>query len=139
MTKITRTLATLAGAILLIGPASGQAPDLSEAWWAAVGPDGTQRINIRCGTNFMDPPNIVVRANVPVVLTVSTEANLVANNFTFELPGVANADAPVGPGRSEFRFAVGLRGSYLLACRDRTRPAGAPPERQKQGRLSVVP
>ena len=137
---MSRTVvATISGAFLLIGTASGQAPDLSEAWWAAVGPDGTQRINIRCGTNFLDPANIVVRANVPVVLSVSTEGNLVAHNFTFQLPGSANADAAVGPSRREFRFAHGLPGRYVLACRDTTRAVGAPPEKRKQGTLSVVP
>ena len=134
-------VATISGVFLMIGTASGQVPDFGEAWWAAVGPDGTQRINIRCGTNFLDPANIVVRANVPVVLAVSTEPNLVAHNFTFQVPGAgaANADAPVGPSQREFRFALGLPGSHVLACRDTTRPAGAPPERRKQGTLRVVP
>jgi plastocyanin domain-containing protein len=134
-------VATIAGAFLLIGTASGQALDFREAWWAAVGPDGTQRINIRCGTNFLDPENIVVKANVPVVLTVSTERNLVAHNFTFQVPGAgaSNADAPVSPSQREFRFAPGLPGRYVLACRDTTRSVGAPSDRRKQGTLSVVP
>jgi hypothetical protein len=125
----------------MVGSAHGQASDSSEAWWAAIDPDGIQRVNIRCGTNFLDPKEIVVRANVPVVLAVSTEANLVAHNFKYQLPaiGEANADAPVGPTQREFRFAVGLSGRYVVACRDTGRPEETPPNRAKQGTLRVVP
>ena len=133
--------ALVSGALLLLGSARGQESDLGEAWWAAVGPDGTQRVNIRCGTNFLDPRTIVVRANVPVVLAVSTEANLVGHNFTFDLPAAAggHANAPVGPAQREFRVAVGLSGRYVLACRDASEPNGAPPNKAKQGILRVVP
>jgi len=136
-------VATISGAFLMIGSASGQVvvPDVGEAWWAAVGPDGTQRINIRCGTNFLDPRAIVVRANLPVVLVVSTEANLVGNNFTFDVPAAAagRADVPVGPAPREFRFAVGLSGRYTLNCRDASQPNGTPAPRARQGTLRVVP
>ena len=123
----------------MVGSAHGQASDPGEAWWAAIGPDGTQRVNIRCGTNFLDPSQIVVRANVPVVLAVSTEANLRAHNFTFNLPaaGAASADTPVGLAQREFRFSVGLPGRYALACRDTGHPNGSPPHGAKQGTLRV--
>ena len=137
---MSRTLvAAICAAFLLIGSASAQSPDVSEGWWAAVGSDGTQRVNVRCGTNFLDPASIVVKANLPVVLAITTESNLLAHNFSLQLPGVVNIDAPVGPARREFRFALGIPGSYVLACRDANKSAGAPPEREKQGRLSVVP
>jgi len=55
--RMKRSVAALvSGALLLLGSAYGQESDLSEAWWAAIGPDGTQRVNMRCGTNFLDPP-----------------------------------------------------------------------------------
>ena len=135
---IRSVVAAIAGALLVIGRAAAQTPDLSEAWWAAVGPDGTQRINIRCGTDFIDPREIVIRANIPVALAVSTEANLVAHNFAFQLPGAA-ADAAVGPRQREFRFAVGLPGRYVLACRDAALSPGSPPQKQQQATLRVVP
>jgi len=133
--------ALVSGALLLLGSARGQESDLSEAWWAAIGPDGTQRVNLRCGTNFLDPSTIVVRANIPVVLAVSTEPNVVGHNFSFDLPAAAggHANVPVGPAQREFRFAVGLSGSYVLACRNAGEPNGKAPDRAKQATLRVVP
>jgi hypothetical protein len=139
---MNRSIAALvSGALLLIGSARGQESDPSEGWWAAIGPDGTQRVNIRCGTNFLDPRTIVVRANVPVVLAVSTEANLTAHNFKFDLPPAAGGrvDLPVGPAPREIRFAVGLPGTYAITCRDTGKPNGTPPAKAKQGTLRVVP
>jgi len=82
-----------------------------------------------------------VRANVPVVLAVSTEPNLVGHNFTFDLPAAAggHANVPVGSAQREIRFAVGLSGRYVLACRNAGEPNGSPPNKAKQATLRVVP
>ena len=137
-----RTLTNIAAAsFLFAGPALGGPDERSEAWWAAVGPDGTQRINIRCGTNFVDPRHIVVRANVPVVLVVSTESNLRSHNFTFQIPAARAGliDAPVGPTQRPFSFVPNLAGRYQIACRDTGPPSGAASARSKQGMLTVNP
>jgi len=78
---------------------------------------------------------------VPVVLAVSTEPNLVGHNFTFDLPAAAggHANVPVGPAQREIRFAVGLSGRYVLACRNAGEPNGSPPNKAKQATLRVVP
>jgi hypothetical protein len=72
----------------------------TEAWWAATNAQGVQQVNIHCGTDFLDPKEVVVRQNVAVEITVRSTENLRDNIFQIEqlpsspsLPIIASANA----------------------------------------------
>lgn len=131
-------ISALVSAALMLATSVNAAPDFDESWWAAIDPDGYQRIEIRCGTDFFDPRQIVVKAGVPVIIGVSAMQNLSGNNFFVQLPQAA-IDAPVGPNRVAFTFVPRLTGRYAAGCRSVGQPVGAPSERARQGLLIVVP
>lgn len=115
-----------------------------EAWRAAIGPDGMQRINIRCGPDFFDPPHVIVKANVPVELSVSTTRGLPSHNFLVNLSGpnainATNANSPIGSAQKSFVFVPGLPGDYTMVCRNNAGVANAPTEKSMQGVLTVIP
>ena len=118
------------------GNAQTAALDLDEAWWAAKDPDGIQRVHIRCGADFFDPSRIVVRANIPLELIVSTTTDAPSHHFVLQLPGPKSVevDEEVSPGPKTFPFIPGLAGRYVALCRDL-----GPPGRRKQGTLIVIP
>jgi hypothetical protein len=121
--------------------AQGANGNHDRAWWAATSPDGVQRINIRCGPNFFDPAHIVVKANVPVELSVSTTPGLPAHSFVISVAGSRpiNADTPIGPTEKAFAFVPGRPGDYQAVCRDNAKVPGASLAKAKQGVLTVIP
>jgi len=140
---MSRTLCTLVlGSATLLGGSNGAiAAEADESWWAAVGPDGTQRINVRCGPNNVDPRAIVVKANVPVVLAVSAAPQTGPSNFVLRVPGPAggSVDATVGPTQQTFAFVTGVAGRYVMACRDASAAPQSPLARDRTGALIVRP
>ena len=130
----------LAGSCALALSGIVQAEPNPEAWWARPGPDGVQRIYIRCGPDFIDPAQIVVRANVPVELVVSAPADLADHSFTADLPRAQSflVDIPVGPEQRNVAFIPGLQGKFKSACRD-NKASKDPKEKQKRGELTVIP
>jgi len=116
-------------------PARG---DLDESWWAAIGPDGVQHVNIRCGPDFFDPRNIVVRANVPLQLSVSTTAELASHNFTLVI-GAAAIDAPVRATQTSFVVSPRLSGRFQALCQDKSKPDTPGIRKAKTGTITVVP
>jgi hypothetical protein len=112
--------------------------DLDESWWAAIGPDGVQRVNVRCGPNFLDPRNIVVRANVPLQISVSTTGDVIAHNFTLTI-GRNTIDAPVDPAQKSFIVSPSLSGRFEALCRDTSRPDSPAAQAAKTATFIVVP
>ena len=56
----------------------------TEAWWAATNAEGVQQVHVYCGTDFLDPKEIVVRQNTPVEITVRSTTNL--QDHVFHVP-----------------------------------------------------
>ena len=115
--------------------------DFGEAWWTATDPDGVQRVNIFCGKDFIEPSRIILRAGVPVELTVSTMPGVPSHNFVVNVPGTRpiNANAPVGAGPTKLDFNPGTAGNYPALCRDNADPAADPQLlKAKQGVLTVI-
>jgi len=112
--------------------------DLDESWSAAIGPDGVQRVNIRCGPDFLDPRNIVVKANVPLQLSVSTTTDLASHNFTLAM-GATTIDAPVRAGQTSFVLSPRLSGRFQAICQDKSKPDGPAARRAKTGTITVLP
>jgi hypothetical protein len=129
------------GIFLTVTGVEATNPDFGEAWWTATDPDGVQRVNIFCGKDFFEPSRIVLKANVPVELTVSTMPGVPSQNFVVNVPGPKpiNANAPIGTGQTKFAFNPGSPGNYSALCRDNA-DAAADPQRMKakQGVLTVI-
>jgi hypothetical protein len=126
--------------VLALCGAAGAEPN-PEAWWARPGPDGVQRVNIRCGPDSMDPSHIVVRAGIPLELAVSGPADLPPHTFTAVVPrGQAQAVAvAVGPAQQRIAFVPSLVGRFKAACHDNNAGGNDPNENRKQGELTVIP
>ncbi|CAN5422881.1 hypothetical protein BH11PSE11_BH11PSE11_01620 [soil metagenome] len=119
-------------------------PRPSEAWWAVAGTDGVQRINIRCGDGHFDPRHIVIRANVPVEMLVSTSsADLTPHSFVLDLsgPGASSAaklDGPVGQIQKSFSFKHDQPGKYSIGCKENGSSGDSPKDEAKRGVLTIV-
>jgi hypothetical protein len=124
-----------ASATTFAQPRSG---DLDESWSAAIGPDGVQRVNIRCGPDFLDPRNIIVKANVPLQLSVGATSELAPHSFTLAM-GATTIDAPVGAAQRSFVIAPRLSGRFQVLCQDRSRPDSPGLRRAKAGTITVLP
>ena len=109
-----------------------------EAWQAVVEPDGVQRVNISCGTNFLDPREIVVKKDVPLELIVRTPGNLPDQNFLVFLPGPALENI-VGRVPRPIRVSPNATGSFVMQCRTPGVPDDPNSQAKKRGLLTVVP
>lgn len=129
------------GIFLTVTGVEAANPDFGEAWWTATDPDGVQRVNIFCGKDFFEPSRIVLKANVPVELTVSTMPGVPSHNFVVNVPGPRpiNANAPIGAVPTKFAFDPGTMGNYPALCRDNANSAADPQLlKAKQGVLTVI-
>jgi heme/copper-type cytochrome/quinol oxidase subunit 2 len=99
--------------------------------WIAVTHDGVQRVNVECAENVFDPNEIVVRANVPVELSVrGTSDSLLFVNQAF-----SPENKPIGKIPSPHRFQPSTPGRYEMSCQRLT----GPPGRIMKGVLTVRP
>ena len=126
-------------AMLCLLPGYGMAQSEAigtEAWHAVPNAQGVQVINIECGSGFIDPPEIVVKANRPVELRVRTSEP--SQDFTSDIsPGLAKA---IGKKQTPQRFTPAVNGRFSIGCQktgESLEPKG--PKGRKKGRLTVVP
>ena len=111
----------------------------TEAWWAATDSRGVQRVHIQCGSNFIDPREIVVRSNVPVELSVRTTGGLPPH--AFGSPGSRVLPVlPVQAVPTAFAFVPGEVGRFPIVCQPTPGPDADPVTRaRKKGALIVLP
>jgi plastocyanin len=89
----------------------------TETYRASVAHDGVQRVRLVGGSYFFKPDHIIVRANVPVELTVSKEAGIAPHNLVIQAPGAninLKEDLSVTP--KTITFTPRLPGRYLFYC-----------------------
>lgn len=109
----------------------------TEAWYAATDPSGRQVVEIKCGSNFFDPREVVVRKDRPVRLTVESVGDL-PQSFGFSESGFPGR-VPIAAGASVVEFVPKARGRSAISCE----PLGAPPDGpemrgRKRGLLTVI-
>jgi plastocyanin domain-containing protein len=89
----------------------------TEIYRASADRDGVQRIQILGGNYFFRPDHLIVRANVPVELTVSKETGITPHNLVIQAPvaGIdVRADLNVAP--KTIVFTPRLPGRYPFYC-----------------------
>nr|WP_260463914.1 quinol oxidase [Burkholderia sp. Bp8963] len=100
--------------------------------------DGVQRVAIVGGSYFFRPDHVIVKAGVPVELTVSAEPGLVPHSFVIDAPqaGVAvRTELRTTP--KTLRFTPTQRGRFAYYCTHRLLFFKSHRERGMEGVLEV--
>ncbi|WP_241022318.1 quinol oxidase [Burkholderia sp. Ac-20353] len=103
-----------------------------------VDADGVQRVAIVGGSYFFRPDHLIVKAGVPVELTVSAEAGLVPHSFVIDAPqaGIAvRTELSTTP--KTLRFTATQPGRFAYYCTHRLLFFKSHRERGMEGVLEV--
>lgn len=121
-----------------IGPCRADtAPD--ETVRATLAADGVQRVRIAGGSYFFKPGRVIVKANVPVELTVSVERGVVPHSFVIQAPEAGMAvDESLSSQPRIIRFTPTAAGRYPFYCRNRLLFFESHREKGMEGVLEVV-
>ena len=65
---------------------SGIAPAQEKKFVASVDTDGVQRIEVLAGQYFFEPNYIIVKADVPVEITIRKEPSIIPHDFVLNAP-----------------------------------------------------
>ncbi len=107
---------------------------------ATTSTDGVQRIEILGGDYFFDPDHIIVKANVPVEITIKKDSRIVPHNITIEAP---NAGIEVSESLSRtlkvIRFTPTKPGKYTFYCTKKLLFFKTHREKGMEGVLEVRP
>ncbi|KGB99592.1 MULTISPECIES: quinol oxidase [Burkholderia] len=103
-----------------------------------VDADGVQRVAIVGGSYFFRPNHVIVRAHVPVELTVSAEPGAVPHSFELDAPqaGIA-VRTELGTTPRTFRFTPLQPGRFAYYCTHRLLFFRSHRERGMEGVLDV--
>ncbi|AOI64875.1 quinol oxidase [Burkholderia territorii] len=103
-----------------------------------VDADGVQRVAIVGGSYFFRPNHVIVRAQVPVELTVSAESGVVPHSFEIDSPqaGIA-VHTELGATPRTFRFTPTAPGRFAYYCTHRLLFLRSHRERGMEGVLDV--
>lgn len=132
MTKVVVQVALAAAAT--VARAEGEAPVR-----VPVDADGVQRVAIVGGSYFFRPNHVIVRAHVPVELTVSAEPGVVPHSFEIDAPpqaGIA-VRTELGTTPKTFRFTPAQPGRFAYYCTHRLLFFRSHRERGMEGALDV--
>jgi len=130
--------ATVAAAMVLAAGAGLARADGGAPVRVPVDADGVQRVTIVGGSYFFRPNHVIVRAQVPVELTVSVEPGLVPHSFEIDAPqaGIA-VHTELGTTPKTFRFTPTAPGRFAYYCTHRLLFLRSHRERGMEGVLDV--
>lgn len=110
-----------------------------EASRAAIGADGVQRVRILGGSYFFRPRHIIVKANVPVELSVSLEPGIVPHTLVIQAGEAGiSIDASLGTDPKTFAFSPKAVGKYSFYCKNKLLLFKSHREKGMEGILEVV-
>jgi heme/copper-type cytochrome/quinol oxidase subunit 2 len=102
--------------------------------------DGVQRIRIIGGEYFFEPQRVVVKANVPVELSLSKEASAVPHSFVIDAPQAGMVvDEMLDVEIKRIRFTPTAPGIYPYYCRNRLLFFKSHRDKGMEGMLEVEP
>ncbi len=119
---------------------TGSANGRQKIFHATTSTDGVQRIEILGGDYFYDPDHIIVKANVPVEITIKKDSRIVPHNITIEAP-----DAEIEVSESlrtkpkVIRFTPTKPGKYAFYCTKKLLFFKSHREKGMEGVLEVRP
>ncbi len=135
-----RSVSSIAALALFVlaGCATAPSPELPTYLAARTSDQGVQHVDIVAGSYWFRPSRIVVKANVPVELTVHKRGHVVPHSFVLPAPqaGVA-VNMPLSTQPRTVRFTPTRAGSYPFYC-DKSGVFGNHRGKGMQGVLEVV-
>lgn len=124
---------------LAAGTSRADAVAPGETVRASVAADGVQRVRIEGGAYFFKPERVIVKANVPVELTVGVGRSVIPHSFLIQAPeaGIA-VDESLSSEPKIIRFTPTTAGRYPFYCRNRLLFFESHREKGMEGVLDVV-
>jgi plastocyanin domain-containing protein len=120
MKTFSKSLFSGIGLILVLtAPALGQGdPKTEKRVVATVDQDGVQRVAILGGGYYYDPNYVVVKANVPVELSVRKESGVTPHDFVIKAPeaGIDVSITSLDTKPQLVRFTPTKPGKYPFVC-----------------------
>jgi hypothetical protein len=128
-------IAVLALPVCLVGQEPGDEPFV-----AAIGRTGVQRVEILGGKYWFKPSHIVVRADVPVELSVSRESGVIPHDIVMKSPEAGmNFVERLRTTPKTIVFTPTKTGSYPFYCSEIAPSGKTQRERGMEGIIEVVP
>ena len=126
---------------LLAAPALADTPQQEpDTVVARLDADGIQRATIVGGNYFFKPRHLVVKANLPVELSLSREAGIVPHTLVIKAPEAGIVlDQVLGTEVKTVRFTPTAVGTYPFFCRNKLLFFKSHREQGMEGVLEVVP
>lgn len=131
-----RFAVVVALALALSGCSSGIGRPVNELR-VLTDPDGVQRVRVVAHTWWFDPNRVVVKANVPVELTLRNSSWIVPHNLTITAPEtdvMVSLDVGVLRRQDTVRFTATHAGEYEFRCH-----VDGHARKGMKGRLVVLP
>lgn len=137
--KASATLLVFCLGLAGIGPCRADAAAPGGTVRASVAADGVQRVRIEGGSYFFKPSRVIVKARVPVELTVSVGRSVIPHSFVIQAPeaGIA-VDESLSSEPKIIRFTPTAAGSYPFYCRNRLLFFESHRDKGMEGVLDVV-
>jgi plastocyanin len=111
----------------------------TETYRATIGQDGVQRIHILGGSYFFRPDHIIVKAKMPVELTVSKEAGLAPHNLVIQaLQAGIDVRTDLSMAQKTITFTPMRPGRYSFYCDKKFLFFRSHREKGMEGILEVV-
>ncbi len=106
--------------VVLVMPVFAEVVTSGDSLQAVVGADGKQSVEILGGDYFFKPNHIIVKANVPVELSVKREQGIVPHTFVMKVSqwGVV-IDESLDIDAKTFAFTPTTAGKYTFYCRNK--------------------
>ncbi len=134
-----KRLAVVLGMLFIAALASAADTFVEKRFVAAADPDGTQRVSVLAGAYFFDPNVIVVKANVPVELSIRKEAGITPHDIVLKAPEAGidiKTDLATEP--KVIKFTATKPGRYPFECSQRFLFFTSHKDRGMHGILEVV-
>lgn len=103
--------------LLLVSVTMAGAAEPVQKAEAILGDDGVQRLEVDSGSYYYRPNHIIVRANLPVELTVRKDGRMVPHDFVIKAPEAGiDVSAEISTGGTVIRFTPLAAGTYPIIC-----------------------
>ena len=105
-----------------------------------VDTDGKQHIQVRGGSYFFKPDHIIVKVNIPVVLSISREWGIIPHTFVLKIPesGIM-IDESMSTDPKTITFTPTVTGNFEFYCKNKFLFFKSHEKKGMKGTLEVIP
>ena len=110
-----------------------------EVFRAVIDADGKQRVQILGGSYFFKPRHVIVKANIPVELSVSLEPGIVPHTFVIKAAEAGiDIDESLHTTPTTIAFTPKATGKYTFYCKNKLLFFKSHQEKGMEGILEVA-